>query len=305
MELKTFADIILKEIRGKMDEVDHISIISNVKNNGIRFTGILFQNEREHISPTIYIDDLYEDYKKNQNPISDIVNEVADRYKKTMEGIHDICSLSVDYEMCREKIIYRLVSIEKNKEALKNVPYIPFLDLAITFHLAVAIHEEYVQSMRIDKDMLERWQVSVEELFARAKQNTSNLLPPKIRELGQMIGDYTHSKKRTEELTESHKKDGIKKEKLDMIVITNRLGINGASVILYEGVIEKLAEKFASDLYLLPSSIHEMIVVPAYDKTMYDPLCVMVKSINQGYVEKDEILSDRVYLYKREEKRFQ
>lgn len=303
MELKTFAGVILEGIRNKLDDLDNISVISSVKNNGIEFTGIMFQNKDENISPTIYIDDLYEDYRRNQIPIPEIVDEVIDRYTKTTEGIHDICNLSVDYNMCKEKIIYRLVSAEKNKQLLKNMPYIPFLDLAITFHLVVAMNEEYMQSMKICNDLQEKWHVSVEELFKMARKNTKELLPPEIRELKQMVSDYKNSAGLQKEPSGI---EAIDQGKIDMIVVTNELGINGAAVMLYDGVIEKLAEKFASDLYVLPSSIHEMIVVPAYDsdRALYEPLSVMVKSINQEYVEKEEVLSDRVYIYVRDEKKF-
>lgn len=99
--------------------------------------------------------------------------------------------------------------------------------------------------------------------------------------------------------------DLTNEEKMDMIVVSNELGINGASVVLYDGVIEEIANKYESDLYLLPSSIHEMIVVPVGEDDLQKTFSSMVDNINQRYVAEDEILSDRVYTYRREEKKFE
>lgn len=298
MELGAFASAVRKEVQKRLGKGYNISVVTNVKNNSTIFTGIMFQKEGEQTSPTVYIDDLYTDYREKRLSLSEIIEDVIDRYQKTMGAMEDICDFRADFKACQTKIIYRLVSRERNKEALKNMPYIPFLDLAITFHLVISVNERYMQSLKISKDIQKKWNVSIEQLFKMAKTNTERLLPVEISELRQMVSAYTDEEGLPDE------KELTNTEKIDMIVVSNELGINGAAAVLYDGVIEKLAEEYESDLYLLPSSIHEMIVVPAFDRTMYEFLGMMVKNINDQYVEKDEILSDRVYVYQREEKKF-
>lgn len=298
MELEAFANAVMKEVQKRLGGGYEISVVTSIKNNSTKFTGIMFRQKEKMTSPTVYIDDLYVDYKENGLSFAEITEEVIDRYEKTAGAVDDVCHLNVDYEKCRTMVVYRLVSRERNQEALKNMPYIPFLDLAITFHLVISVNDHYMQSLKIDKDIQEKWNVSVEQLFKMAKKNTEQLLPAEISELRQLVSAYTDPE---EVMTE---KELTNEEKIDMIVVSNELGINGAAAVLYEGVIEKLAEKYKTDLYLLPSSIHEMIVVPAYDRTLYEPLGVMVKNINDHYVEKEEVLSDRVYIYQREEKKF-
>lgn len=298
MELEAFANAVMKEVQKRLGGGYEISVVTSIKNNSTKFTGIMFRQKEKMTSPTVYIDDLYVDYRENRLSFTKITEEVIDRYEKTAGAVDDVCHLNVDYEKCRTMVVYRLVSRERNQEALKNMPYIPFLDLAITFHLVISVNDHYMQSLKIDKDIQEKWNVSVEQLFKMAKKNTEQLLPAEISELRQLVSAYTDPE---EVMTE---KELTNEEKIDMIVVSNELGINGAAAVLYEGVIEKLAEKYKTDLYLLPSSIHEMIVVPAYDRTLYEPLGVMVKNINDHYVEKEEVLSDRVYIYQREEKKF-
>lgn len=298
MELETFASAVMEEVQKRLGGGYDISVVTNMKNNSTVFTGIMFRKKKKRTSPTIYIDDLYADHCENHLSFSEVIEEVIDRYQKTMGAVDDICRFRTDFKMCRTRIIYRLVSREQNREILENMPYIPFWDLAITFHLVISINDRYMQSLKISKDIQEKWGVSVEQLFKMAKKNTEKLLPAKVSELRQMVSAYADP----EELMAE--KELTNEEKIDMIVVSNELGINGAAAILYEGVIEKLAEDYKSDLYLLPSSIHEMIVVPALDRTLYDFLEEMVKNINEQYVEKEEILSNRVYIYQREEKKF-
>ncbi len=298
MELEAFANAVMKEVQKKLGGGYEISVVTSIKNNSTKFTGIMFRQKEKMTSPTVYIDDLYIDYRENRLSLAEITEEVIDRYEKTAGAVDDVCHLNVDYEKCKTMVVYRLVSRERNQEALKNMPYIPFLDLAITFHLVISVNDRYMQSLKIDKDIQEKWNVSVEQLFKMAKKNTEQLLPAEISELRQLVSAYADPE---EVMTE---KELTNEEKIDMIVVSNELGINGAAAVLYEGVIEKLAEKYKMDLYLLPSSIHEMIVVPAYDRALYEPLGVMVKNINDHYVEKEEVLSDRVYIYQREEKKF-
>ena len=301
MDLKLFAAVVAEGIQKRLGEDFNISVLTTLKNNSTEYTGISFQKITEKISPTIYIDDVYEEYLENEITISDAVEELIDRYESSMKAMADLHTLSIDYENCRDKIIYRLVSREQNKKLLENMPYIPFLDMAITFHLVVSISEHYMQSLKISRELQENWGVSVEQLYKMAKENTERLLPPEVSGLRQRVEKYMTLETAGKQMGEG---DLTKSEKIDMIVISNKLGINGAAVVLYEGLIEKIAENYNSDLFLLPSSIHEMIVVPAYDRKLHEVFTGIVGCINEKYVEREEILSDRVYIYLKDEKKF-
>jgi len=85
----------------------------------------------------------------------------------------------------------------------------------------------------------------------------------------------------------------------DMFVLTNISRINGAACMLYEDVLSNFANSIDSDLYILPSSIHEVIIVPQVNNLDKTELCQMVKEVNAEGVADDEILSDHVYVYNR------
>lgn len=301
MELKDFAALIAVGAQGQLGDQYEISDTVTMKNNSTEYTGIMFQKKTESVAPTIYIEDLYESYKNQEVTVRDVIREVIDRYEKSIKGMQHINGLSVDYASCRDKIIYRLVSKERNLFLLKDTPYIPFLDMAIIFHLVVSIDDSCMQSLKITRELQQRWGVSVEQLFKMAKKNTPELLPAKVCELNRLMERFMHAG----EIELEQEEDLTNEEKIDMIVVSNELGINGASAVLYDGVIEQIANEHDSDLYLLPSSIHEMIVVPSGDEDLHKTFSSMVNNINQRYVDEDEVLSDRVYIYRREEKKFE
>ena len=301
MELKDFAALIAAGAQGQLGDRYEISDTVTIKNNTTEYTGIIFQKKTENVAPTIYIEDLYERYKVQEVTIQDAIKEVISRYEKSIKGMQRINGLSEDYASCQDRIIYRLVSKERNLFLLKDMPYIPFLDMAITFHLVVSIDDSCMQSLKITRELQQRWGVSVEQLLKLAKKNTPELLPARVCELSQLMKCYIN----TREFKLEQEEDLTNEEKIDMIVVSNELGINGAAVMLYDGVMEQIANEYDSDLYLLPSSIHEIIVVPAGEEDLHETFSSMVNNINQRYVDEDEVLSDRVYIYRQEEKKFE
>lgn len=299
MELKTFATLVSEGIRKKLGEEFVISVITNLKNNSVELTGIMFKKIGERVSPTIYMEDMYDEYRNREKTLSEVIDEMIIRYENSKDKMLELGNFDLDFESSKTKIIYRLVSRKQNKDLLEEVPYIPFLDMAITFHLVVSVNSRYVQSLKIGDELQKKWNLSVEQLLKIAKENTARLFPAKVKGLKEFLREYK-ALKVEEDLTND--------TKVDMIVVTNELGINGATVILYDEIMDELAERYDSDLYVIPSSIHEMIIVPVNEDTekqIYDVLRWMVRDINERFVAEEEILSNRVYTYLREEKRFQ
>ena len=87
-------------------------------------------------------------------------------------------------------------------------------------------------------------------------------------------------------------------------ILSNQYRINGAATLLYEGLIQELADRMNCNFYVLPSSIHELLLIPDANGKSLEGLSRMVKDINENHVKEEEILSDRAYYYNREEKRF-
>lgn len=308
MELLSFVKTVSEGVQKQVGENYHVTVMKNLKNNSVELTGIAIKKEGERVAPTIYVNDLYHLFVNEQRLMKQVIEEVVLRYKKSREAMDDIEKLSLDYESCCHNIIYRLISRKRNKRLLEQIPYIPFLDMAITFHVVVSYEDKYMQSLKIDNKIQQKLNLTVEQLLKIARENTENILPVKMERLEDVVSRFTSNDGDLDIIDMDEQQDDAvdltNSSKMDMIVLSNDIGINGASVILYQDLIEKIADNYDSNLYIIPSSIHEMIVVPQIDEEMYDVLSCMVKEINEKFVDEDEILSDRVYIYLKEDRKF-
>ena len=151
-----------------------------------------------------------------------------------------------------------------------------------------------VQSSKITNEFAKRLGMSEEQLFKYAAENTRRLFPPVVRSMNDIM-------------REMFARDGMPQEIADMMiaeippeqtmwVISNEKGINGAASMLYENELHELAESLESDLYILPSSVHEVIAVSS-DMGSPEMLAQMVVEVNMQEVSLDERLSNQVYHY--------
>lgn len=273
----------------KMQLGDHIWVSTKeiVKNNGVTYTGILICRKDQNMAPTIYLETFYEQYKAGRG-IGEICNQMIEIYER--HQVREIIDVHFfrDYEKVKNNIVYKLIHKEKNQKLLMEVPYLPFLDLAIVFYYLC--EEEMIGggTILIRNEHIKEWGVSTDELFRCAENNTRKLLPIQIIDMNDMFKEMLHVK--DEEI--SFCDDGM-----IMYILTNSKKIYGAISILYEGILREIWEKLEMNYYILPSSIHEVIVVPKMEQNTAQGLLAMVKEVNRTHVDEEEILSDSIYYY--------
>ena len=265
-------------------------LLTNVtKNNGTNRVAIILYKNDDKIRPQIYLEKYYEDYQRGKE-LQEIVEEVLKVYKSAMKDINpkNLKHLE-EWGNIKERLALRIVSKERNQEELYNLVYEEICDLVAIATICVERNGEGVKSIRITQDLARKWNVSNEEILEAAKENTSKLFSPKIQDLYEFVQDMVDISK--EELSQGQKNFP------DLQILTNDLCINGATVILYDSFMKEVYEHLGGKFIILPSSVHEVLVVPLED-SMYIPyLQEVVESINQRFVAEDEILSDNVYMY--------
>ena len=143
---------------------------------------------------------------------------------------------------------------------------------------------------------MRRWEVTTEELVQYAGENTKHWFPERTADMTEVVSAFMQKNKpKTVDEAISSK----------LLILSNTSGINGASVLLYDNVIKELAEKFASDLYILPSSIHEVLLLPVNSGADVENLKKTVRHVNEVAVSKEDYLSDNVYIYRRKTNSFE
>ncbi|MBQ8627035.1 MAG: hypothetical protein IJ419_12815 [Agathobacter sp.] len=235
----------------------HIHTIT--KNNGIVLDGVTLLNKDEQTGPNIYLNNYFESYQMGK-PLQEIMEEIIICHEKAKEEnsieIVDI----LNFNAVKEKIVVRLVNYEKNAEQLKDCPHKRYLDLAITFRYLAGKDAVGLASSLIGNKEFEYWNIELEELYQLAIFNTMREFPWKVESLLKVVTDCfgerlpLHLKE--EFLKEIKDLDEIE-NRVNMFVLSNDIGLNGATCLLYDNVLRKFADIHETNLYVLPSSVHE------------------------------------------------
>lgn len=297
MTQKKFMELLTQELRTYFSEEEYeIKDDVFLKINDTKRPGLVIRKIGETVAPTVYIDHFYDDYIKKKCTLEEIASQIRLLVCGFDEREEAYRSFSVELDDCREKIIYRLISQEKNRAYLTHLPHLPFLNLAIIFVIVHQLSDQGLESICITKDLQKKWDISTKDLYTLAAENTPRLFPPSINTMAQTI----------ESIFGEETKEHFENDKMmpHICIISNKYGINGASTLLYEGFIQHIAEEKGQNFYILPSSIHEILMIPDTVKGMLPRLSEMVKNINENHVHTDEILSDQAYYYDRTKKRF-
>ena len=302
LDYKTFIGAIAHRVKESMGEGYNIQIYKVMKNNSLELDSLIVLQEGKNVSPNIYLMPYYESYLEG-TPMNEIIERLCSIYRDSTVPIVDN-NFQYSYEEMKPYIIYRLISYDRNKKLLENVPYIKYFDLAITFHCLVRNDEDGIGTIRITNEHLKIWDASLNEIEAFAKNNTKKYFPISIRTMDEVIKEMLFDdmdKDLPEEIINQILYQSFSyQHEYKMYILSNLKGINGATCMLYEDVFQELASQIKSNFYILPSSIHEIILVPDDNNMKKETLMEMVKDVNCTQVAPEEVLSNEVYYYSRE-----
>jgi hypothetical protein len=274
----SFLDCLEKEILHRSTAGEEIRRIRMLKNNGVCLDGFSFRTEYRREQPTVYVNHYYREEIRMQE-----VEEIADQILKvmrqsTLKPGRKLEEL-LDYESMKSHIFYRLISREKNEELLKEVPFLPWLDLALVFY--VRVPEDLLENATVllRTAHVKKWGVNIHELYRQAMQNMLRDTIT-IRPMEQFLETY--------DLTDIH---------CGMYVLCSGYREFGAAAIVDPRVQKLCAQKFRENYYMLPSSIHEVILLPESMATERKELDELVQEVNAKCVSREEFLSDHAYYY--------
>jgi hypothetical protein len=235
---------------------------------------------------------MYKHYKDTDN-LELVLTDAAAMMEKAMREAPDNVP-SLDMESAKDNIVFQLVNTEQNKALLEDAPNRAFQDLSIIYRWVVKVEDSGIQSTVVHNSLAKQLGMSEDEMFKAAVENTRRIFPPRIRNMNEVIKDMFMKDGMPLEIAEMM--IGEIPPEQSMYVISNEQGINGAISMLYEDKLHALAEDLETDLYIMPSSVHEVIAVSS---NMGDPneLAQMVAEINMDQVSLEERLSNQVYHY--------
>lgn len=259
------------------------------KNNSVSLTGLSIRQEGHNVSPTIYIDEFLEWYEAGVS-VDLIAKTIISIYREQRVPFQFDVSTITDYEKAKSRIIFQLVNTERNAGLLKTIPSRRFLDFSIIFKIFFGSSPMGNAAMTITNELLDLWNVNAEAIYQIALINTPIIQEYSLKDM-QAIMDIISGTSIDKEST----KPG------EMYVLTNKQCVCGCGCILYPHVLEDFSKQIGKDFYILPSSRHEVILLPdGNEDTHY--LLQIVRNINKETLEQEDFLSDNIYFYSRKTK---
>ena len=297
MEVKEFISIIKEELPDFLpDDVYKDLVIDDVevaKMNDQKLHGLTFKPKGSDAAPTLYIDDLYERHENGED-IGFLLVDLANRYAEARKAPTPP-DIDLSWDKVKDSLSVRLLEKKRNIDFLSNMPYVDVGNgLAMTVDINMPGDMQGEWRIAVNHGVMQQLGVDRNELFLKAMESAVSYDPATLTDMSQALfsPDKENLLDRTEPLEPM--------EVGGMYVLTTESGNLGVSALFYPDVKEKAAEMLGSGYYVLPSSIHECILVPETAGINEKELCDMVKQANRTVVEPKDVLSDNVYHYDRE-----
>lgn len=273
MTYQQFKANLLAELGGHFPPDTAITVHTIPRNNQSFAEGLTILESGFNISPTIYIGEYYEDLKKGL-AFSDVFSNILDAYYNYRPHENIDPAFFKDFHNICHRVAFKLVHYERNRELLKEIPHIPFLDLAVVFYCLVTSTSHANATILITKEHCKLWDTCTDKLYALARENTPRLMDSHLEQTAFSVLSPT-----------------------PMYILSNKSRYFGAACLLYDRLLSKLSHNLSVDFFIIPSSIHEVLLVPASSNMCKEDFNRMIQEVNNSSLRPEEILSDHVYYY--------
>lgn len=277
-----------------------ITAVDVKKNNGIIKRGVMVRFDGSDACPTLYLNDYYTDILEGKT-FAHVMNMLTKMIDETGRDVQFDVSCFDSYEKMKDKVLCKLINKEKNAILLDEVPYVDFLDLAVVFYVIIRNEKVGSGSILIRNEHLKVFGVSVDQMFEDAKENNKRILGSFITGIEELLlsmikRGIPNVPKESEQLLQTNVDNG---NTLPLYVLSNIHQMHGAACMLDNDCLENFSERINADFYIIPSSIHELILIPEMGGRKEDELNEMINYVNETDVPMGEVLSNHVYKYDR------
>lgn len=293
MKYETFERVVVAKVKKIVGRSGKVQLQNVRKLNNIVRRGIYIERDGHTLSPTIYLDKFYEMLKGGKD-IDFIIQRILEVYVGALPKSKVDMQFFKDFEQVKHQIVYRLINRERNKDILADIPHVDYLNLAICFYYICQHPEAREGAILIHNSHLEMWNIGAEMLMPLANSNTPQLFPAHLCTVSEALVEMGEplSEEQLKEIQQLQRDKGVY-----MYELSNSKRSYGAAAILYPGILADAAKRMGGNFHVIPSSIHETLLL--YDEGKRDSadLNMLIEEINRSRLDNDSVLSDYAYLY--------
>lgn len=281
MELKEFAEKLCIAVQEELGGSCKVELAEVRKNNGVIKQGLQFRKAGQKIAPLVYLSPLWEEYESGV-PFWAVTWKMLSAYhESTPERMGDM-EFFRHFDEVRERICFFVVRKQGNDEFLAGIPHVEFLDLAVCPYYSY--QDELGEGIiRLYDSHRKMWGITTEELVGLALQNTPRVKPYKFMQMEDALREAGYD-------VPSDMPD-----KPEMYVLSNAKRSYGAACLLYPRALQEVSG--GKNLFIIPSSVHETIIVPDDGQIDAESLRQMISIVNREGIAPEEVLSDSLYYY--------
>lgn len=297
MSYEEFKKEIKEQVEEKLGEGYEVRLFPVTKNNGIVLDNLSISRKGAEIAPCIYLQYYYGMILQGAC-MEQVADDIIGYYNENMPEDFDADEY-FSSDKLRSHIVCRLVNTERNRKLLQECPHTSFLNLSVIYYV---LFEDTILgsgTVTLRYEHLDKMDLTEEMLMPLACKNMKELLPAAFLTMDDLILELRMKECPDTEAELPDPKEMGGAEPLPLYVLTNSRRSFGAVWMTDPDVLRKIADLLDDDYYILPSSVHECMVLPAALKEDADALVQMVEDINETQVDPEEILADNVYLFSR------
>ena len=293
MDFEAFKNELMELITQELDN-------RGIENLSLRFDSINSpdgQNERlvvsvgdSKMSMAFRLREIFRDVENGED-MEHAVNRMVNTIKESISVIEtkeqDVKAFVTDYEKVKDNTYLRLVP--GDSPILGETPHKKVEDMALVVSIAlVDFSDEHGKSVVVvSKPLMEMYGIDEQQLFADAERNSLSYEPVVFTPLGEMIKNLIQAENLPDPADEG----------IIAYIATNRTGFHGASVVTYPDFCKEAAETMGGSFYLIPSSVHEFILIKDDGTPKAKDLNKMIKNVNETVLEPRDFLSNQCYHY--------
>lgn len=289
MDYTQFLNSVCDYINEQSEDIK-VSIHTAVKNNGVKLSGLTFCKAGYNASPTVYMENYYTDYL-NGSDISEIGNRLLELYRENSMAANIDMSFFEDWGLVRTRLFIKLINKEKNADFLHEAPYEDFLDLAIVAYIRISDRKIGNGLIMVRNEHLRLWGVNAAEVLGIAKANTHDHDDYSLSYIVDVLAN----------MGAGHLVPNTDPVQFPMYVATNGKNTCGAAVLTMKDKLKEFADVIGGDYYIIPSSVHELILLLKGDDSDRDEIDKMIRDVNTRELSADEVLADHAYMYSRDD----
>ncbi len=302
MEQLRFAEELCKEVLALLGEGYRTELSQVRKNNGVLKDALYVRRENSDCVPCFYVDELYRSHCDGE-PLPGLAEHMVNIVLNECEAVRNQSQHFFEPEWIKERLFLRLVQAESNEMWLQDAVYVRILDLVAVFYVLTEDAEDGIKSFQLPARIWELLNLgSPEEYFPQMLENTRHLFPEKLWCMEQNIRECIIYGENAPAVRLVSPEEYVSER---LYVLSNYRRINGAAVVLYPELLHTIAEKFGGNYYVIPSSVHEVLILKETEEEDVGYLNCMVQTVNKQKVIPEEVLSDHVYYFSAEEGRLQ